>query len=127
MKDQMGFRVQRNSSENGKAGRLFILFVGLIMFSLLRGVWKQKLKGTYSSSTSVLQEMMPIKIDTYLDGSSHVTGFTSRQLEIARAFQLNVPPESLSLNQAKTLAKKTAGSKRGRPRGALNKPKKAAG
>jgi hypothetical protein len=40
MKDQMVSDRQRNWSEEGKTGRLFILFVSLILSSYVRHIWK---------------------------------------------------------------------------------------
>lgn len=40
MKSQLGFDRQRNWSEEGKTGRLLILFVGLILSSYVRHIWK---------------------------------------------------------------------------------------
>ena len=40
MKSQLGFDRQRNWSEEGKTGRLLILFVGLILSSNVHHIWK---------------------------------------------------------------------------------------
>ena len=123
MKDQLGFSVQRNSSEDGKNGRLFILFIGLILHSQIRRTWSQKLKKEYPSSVDVLHEMLPIRYAEYPDGSSHVTGFTAPQVEICRAFDLPVPEECLSSTQKAVIKREQSGRKRGRPKGSVNKPK----
>ena len=122
MKEQLGFSVQRNSSEDGKTGRLFILFIGLILHSQIRRIWSQKLKKDYPSSVDVLHEMLPVRYAEYADGSSHVTGFTDPQVAICKAFDLPVPEECLSATQ-KAVARRNSGGKRGRPKGTVNKPK----
>ena len=122
LKEQLGFSVQRNSSEDGKTGRLFILFIGLILHSQIRRIWSQKLKKDYPSSVDVLHEMLPVRYAEYADGSSHVTGFTDPQVAICKAFDLPVPEECLSATQ-KAVARRNSGGKRGRPKGTVNKPK----
>jgi hypothetical protein len=54
MKDQMVADRQRNWSEDGKTGRLFIGFVSLILGSYLRYMWKSTgLYDTFSSSLEI--------------------------------------------------------------------------
>ena len=58
MKSQLGFDRQRNWSEEGKTGRLLILFVGLILSSYVRHIWKSTdLHKQFSSTLEVLDEM----------------------------------------------------------------------
>ena len=123
MKEQLGFSVQHNSSEDGKTGRLFILFIGLILHSHIRRTWSQKLKKEYPSSVDVLHEMLPIRYAEYPDGSSHVTGFTDPQAVICKAFDLPVPEECLSATQKAVARRQKSGGKRGRPKGTVNKPR----
>ena len=123
MKEQLGFSVQRNSSEEGKTGRLFILFIGLILHSQIRRIWSQKLKKDYPSSVDVLHEMLPVRYAEYADGSSHVTGFTDPQVAICKAFDLPVPEECLPATQKAVARRQNSGGKRGRPKGTVNKPK----
>lgn len=123
MKDQLGFNMQRNWSEDGKTGRLFILFVGLILQTEIRSVWKKNLKKEYPSSIDVLHEMIPIRYVEYEDGSSHITGFTGPQVNICRTFSVPIPEDCLSVNQKVQLNRQQLGRKRGRPKGSLNKDK----
>jgi len=116
MKDQMGFNLQRNSSEAGKTGRLFILFIGLILLSKVRWVWQQKLRKEYISSMAILDEMESIRYVEYPDGSNHVTSFTTAQVDICSAFGVEPPAGCLSECQKHIQAIKAAGRKRGRPR-----------
>ena len=121
MKVQLGFNMQNNWSEDGKTGRLFILFIGLILRSHLRHIWSEKLRKNYPSSIDVLHEMLPIRYIEYPDGSSSVTGFTTPQVEISMAYSLPVPQSSLSSTQKAAMERKLAGRGRGRPKGSLNK------
>lgn len=121
MKDQLGFNMQRNWSEDGKIGRLFILFIGLILRNELRYVWSEKLRNDYPSSIDVLHEMLPIRYIEYPDGSSSVTGFTTPQMDISMAFSLPIPQGCLSTYQQSLMDKKLAGRKPGRPKGSVNK------
>ena len=126
MKDQLGFDMQEDSSEDGKTGRLFILFIALIMRSEIRAVWGSKLKKDYPSSIDVLHEMAPIRYVEYEGGSAHITGFTTPQTDICRAFAIPVPEDCLSSCQKAAVDKATSGRGPGRPKGSLNK-KKAVG
>ena len=96
MKNQMGFDIQRNSSESGKNGRLFILFIGLILKSKLRYTWKSRLHDIYPTSIDILNEMRSIRMCEYNDGSSHITTFSGRQLDICDAFDINPPLECVT-------------------------------
>ena len=91
----MSFNVQRNSSEDGKNGRMFIGFVGLITVSTLQEYWKNHLRDKYQSTLDVIDEMESIKLCEYDDGSSHMTTFSMKQVEIARACGIETPYECL--------------------------------
>lgn len=121
MKDQLGFDVQGNWSEDGKTGRLFILFIALIMRSEIRAVWGERLRKRYPSSLDVLQEMFPIRFVEYDDGSTHVTSFTTPQAEICQAFSIPIPEDCLSNHQKVEIDRAVANRKPGRPKGSLNR------
>ena len=103
MKNQMHFRVQRCSSEDGKNGMSFILFVGLIPISRLRHVWRKSMSDDYVSTLDMLDEMEPIRFSEYTDGSTHVTSFTMKQVKISRACGAEPPAECIP----KTMRKAT--------------------
>ncbi len=93
MKSQMVCDKQRNWSEEGKNGRLFILFVGLILSSYLRHVWKTTaLKDQFSSSLEVLDEMRPIRCIEHTGKAKHITPFVGAQVEICNAYGFPIPP-----------------------------------
>lgn len=126
MKDQLGFNMQRNWSEDGKTGRLFILFIGLILRNKIRSVWKEKLKSQgFSSSIDVLHEMVPIRMNEYPSGNVLITDFTTSQMTICEAFGIEPPKECLSSYQKEEHERRKAGRKRGRPKGSINKKKKS--
>ena len=94
MKSQMLCDRQRNWSEEGKAGRLFILFVGLILSSYVRHVWKSTgLKDRFSSSLEVLDEMRPIRCIEHTGKAKFITPFIGAQVDICKAFGFDIPPE----------------------------------
>ena len=94
MKSQMVCDKQRNWSEEGKTGRLFILFVGLILSSYIRHVWKTTaLKDQFASSLEVLDEMRPIRCIEQTRKAKHITPFVGAQVEICKAFEFAIPPE----------------------------------
>ncbi len=93
MKSQMVCSKQRNWSEEGKTGRLFILFVGLILSSYVRNVWKTTgLKDRFSSSLDVLDEMRPIRCIEHTGKAKYITPFVGEQVEICKAFGFEIPP-----------------------------------
>ena len=117
MKDQMSFHTQRNSSEDGKDGRLFTLFVGLVLSSKLRWYWNStNMRDEYESSLDMLDEMETIRFSEYTDGTSHMTTFSVKQAKICDACNVDVPNECLprTLREAKERSQNP--KKRGRPK-----------
>ena len=112
MKSEMASDRQRNWSEDGKTGRLFILFVSLIMSSHLRHVWKTTtLKKQFPSSLDILDEMRPIRCIEHKGHARKITPFVGDQLEICKAFEFEVPKGCEPGYKSRK-----AGKKRGRPR-----------
>ena len=92
MKSQMVCGKQRNWSEEGKTGRLFILFVGLVLSSYVRHIWKTTgLKDRFSSSLEVLDEMRPIRCIEHTGKARYITPFVGDQVEICKAFGFEIP------------------------------------
>lgn len=92
MKAQMGFATQDNWSEDGKTGRLFILFVGLILASHVRHIWKTtELHDCFDSSLAVLDEMRCIRSIEEPGHTATMTPFVGDQLKICEAFGIPVP------------------------------------
>ena len=114
MKDQMGADRQRNWSEEGKTGRLFVLFVSLILGSYVRHVWKTTALGKmFSSSLEILDEMRPIRCIEHPGRARVITPFLKRQLEICEAFGFTPPKNCDKIYKSRQV---TSGKKRGRPR-----------
>jgi len=91
-KGPLGCDRQRNWSEDGKNGRLFIMFVALIMSSYLKYIWKSTaLKKSFCSSLEILDEMRSIRIVEHKGKAKHITPFVGRQLEVCEAFGFPVP------------------------------------
>jgi len=94
MKSQMVCDKQRNWSEEGKTGRLFILFIGLILSSYIRHIWKTTaLKDQFSSSLEVLDEMRTIRCIEHTGRAKFITPFVGAQVDICKAFQFEIPPD----------------------------------
>jgi hypothetical protein len=113
MKSQMVADRQRNWSEEGKAGRLFILFVSMIIGSYVRHIWEDtELRKHFSSSLEVLDEMRSIRCIEHKGKAKHITAFVGDQVRICEAFGFAIPkgcaPDYVS--------KQTFTHKRGRPR-----------
>lgn len=113
MKSQMVAGRQRTWSEEGKTGRLFILFVSLIISSYVRHVWKStELHDRFSSSLEVLDEMRSIRCIEHTGRAKFITPFVGAQLAICAAFGFEVPkgcsPEYVSRQKLP--------ARRGRPR-----------
>jgi hypothetical protein len=91
MKDQMSSDRQRNWSEEGKTGRLFILFVSLILSSYVRHIWKStRLHELFHSSLDILDEMRPIRLIEHINKAKVVTPFIGAQVDICETFGLNM-------------------------------------
>jgi hypothetical protein len=113
MKGQMGFDKQRCWSEEGKTGRLFVLFTGLIISSYVRHVWKTThLKDKFSSTHEILDEMRSIRCIEHKGKARFITPFVGSQLEICKAFGFDVPQGCAPVYHSKKKAEK----KRGRPK-----------
>ena len=92
MKEQMSADRQRNWSEEGKTGRLFILFVSLILSSYVRHIWKStKLREKFPSSLDVVDEMRPIRLIEHTNRAKVVTPFVGAQIDICEAFGFDIP------------------------------------
>ena len=92
MKDQMASDRQRNWSEEGKAGRLFILFVSLVLSSYVRHVWKStKLRELFPSSLDIADEMRPVRLIEHTNRAKIITPFVGAQVDICEAFGFEIP------------------------------------
>jgi len=112
MKSQMVADRQRNWSEEGKTGRLFILFISLMLSSWVRYIWKStRLHELFSSSLEILDEMRPIRLIEHTNRSKAITPFVGAQVDICEEFNVEIPegcaPTYVSRKQPKR--------KRGRP------------
>ena len=112
MKGQISADRQRNWSEEGKIGRLFILFVSLMLSSWVRHVWKStRLRKLFSSSLDILDEMRPIRLIEHTNRAKMITPFLGAQVDICEAFDVEIP-----VGCAPTYtSKKQPARKRGRP------------
>ena len=112
MKSQMVADRQRNWSEEGKTGRLFILFVSLMLGSWVRHVWKStRLRELFSSSLEILDEMRSIRLIEYTNRAKAITPFVGAQVDICEEFDFEIP-----VGCAPTYtSKKQPIRKRGRP------------
>ena len=112
MKDQMVSDRQRNWSEEGKTGRLFILFVSLILSSYVRHIWKStKLYNMFSSSLEILDEMRPIRLIEHTNKAKIITPFVGAQVSICYAFGFDMPEGCLPAYISQQKPKR----RRGRP------------
>ena len=92
MKTQMGFDRQRNWSEEGKTGRLLILFAGLIISSYVRHIWKTTgLKKQFASTQDILDEMRSIRCIEHNGRAKFITPFVGAQKDICKAFGFDIP------------------------------------
>jgi transposase len=92
MKDQMVADRQRNWSEEGKTGRLFILFVSLVLSSWVRHIWKSsELYELFASSLDILDEMRPIRLIEHTNRAKVITPFVGAQVDICNAFGFVIP------------------------------------
>jgi hypothetical protein len=113
MKGQMTCDRQRNWSEEGKTGRLFILFISLILSSYICHIWKTtELKEIFSSSLDVLDEMRSIRCVEHVGRAKFITPFIGAQIDICNAFGFDIP-EGCSPTYS---SKQKVPKRRGRPK-----------
>ena len=112
MKSQMVADRQRNWSEEGKTGRLFILFVSLILSSWVRYIWKStRLYDLFSSSLEILDEMRPIRLIEHTNRAKVITPFAGKQVDICEEFGFAIPEGCEPVYTSRQKPKR----KRGRP------------
>lgn len=112
MKNQMNFGRQRTWPEEGKNGRLFIMFVGLIIASYMRHAWKSTpLKEQFSSSLEILDELCPIRCIEHKGKMRHITPFVGALVDICNALGISIPEECAPQYRSKQVRSK----RRGRP------------
>lgn len=114
LKNQMMQYVQRNSSEDARNGRSFISFVGLIAISEVRYAWKEKMYNRFDSSIDMIDELECIRLSEYTDGSTHMSTFSTKQVEICDACNVKVPRECMPSTIRKKEDRKNNPKKRGR-------------
>ena len=113
MKDQMVADRQRNWSEEGKVGRLFILFVSLVLSSYVRHIWKStELRDLFCSSLDVVDDMRPIRLIEHTNRAQMITPFVGTQVDICEAFGFEIPEGCAPASYASRQENKR---KRGRP------------
>ena len=121
-KGPLGSDRQRCWSEDGKNGRLFVLFVAMILGSYVRHIRQTtELKKMFSSYSEVLDEMRPIRCIEHKGHARLITPFVGKQLDICRVFGFHVP-EGCDI---KYKSRKVSEKRRGRPKNAVvvNEPK----
>jgi len=104
----------RTWSEASKHGRMFITFIGLILASYVRAVWKDNevLKKKFSSTEAVLAEMRTIRCIEHSGKAKFITPFVGAQIDICKAFGFTIPDGCAPVYVSKA---KPSGGKRGRP------------
>ena len=112
MKGLLGADRQRNSSELGKEGRLFVLFVAQILGCYLAYKRKEELKTQFHSIQDILNEMRPIRYIEHPGSAPFITPFVGKQVDICKAFGFEIP-EGCSPDY---VVRKTNKGKKGRPR-----------
>ncbi len=121
-KGPLGSDRQRCWSEDGKNGRLFVLFVAMILGSYVRHIRQTtELKKMFCSYSEMLDEMRPIRCIEHKGHARRITPFVGKQLEICRVFGFPVPEGC----DTKYKSKKVGEKRRGRPKKAkvVNEPK----
>ena len=117
MKSQLHFDKQQNSSEEGKTGRLFILFISLMLTSYIRYIWRTtELKQLFESSLDILDEMRPIRCIEHTNKAKVITPFVGAQVDICKAFDVAMP-DGCSPDYT---SKRKPAKRRGRPRKPLS-------
>lgn len=112
MKGILGADRQRNSTELGKEGRLFVLFVAQILGCYLAHIRRTKLNDNFHSIQDILNEMRPIRYIEHPGTQPFITPFIGRQIDICEAFDFAIPEKC----SPEYVVRKTNKGKPGRPR-----------
>jgi transposase len=101
-------------SESAKHGRMFICFVGLILASYVRSVWKsdEYLSRKFGSTEDILAEMRTIRCIEHTGRLKFITPFVGDQVQICKAFNFDIPEGAAPAYTSKTPSKT---GRRGRP------------
>lgn len=123
MKTQMVSDRNRTWSEEGYEGRQLIAFVGLILSSYIKYIWKSTgLCKKVSTTLEILDEMRSIRCIEHTNKAKFITPFVGDQLAICEAFGFEVPKGCSPGYKSKRHVEK---KKRGRPKKALNEASKS--
>lgn len=123
MKTQMVSDRNRTWSEEGYEGRQLIAFVGLILSSYTKHIWKSTgLCKKVSTTLEILDEMRSIRCIEHNHKAKFITPFVGTQLVICEAFGFEVP---VGCNIGYTSKKHVVKKKRGRPRKAQSETTKS--
>ena len=115
-KGPLGADRQRCWSEDGKNGRMFVLFVAMILGSYVRHIRKStELKKMFCSYSEILDEMRPVRCIEHKGHAKRITPFVGKQLEICRVFGFTVPEGC----DTKYKSRKVSEKRRGRPKNAV--------
>ena len=112
MKTRLGENRQRVWSEEGKNGRSFILFVTLIISCYLDYIHRTKLKDKFTTPRKILACMRTIRYIEHQNTKAHITPFIGKQVDICKAFGIEIPEGCAPAYATPALPAK----KRGRPR-----------
>ena len=113
MKGAMGDDRNPAWSEKGKEGRMFIHFVGLVVYSHIKRVWKElALKDRFPTVEHLIDEMKNIRCIEHNGRAKIITPFVGKQLDICGYFGLEVPdgcaPAVKAINSKTGRKKKSA-------------------
>ena len=112
MKSQLHFDKQQTGSEEGKTGRLFIVFLSLIMTSYIRYMWRStRLKHLFESSLDILDEMRSIRYIEHKNKKTVITPFVGAQVDICNVFEFAIPADC----KPDHVSKRKPVKRRGRP------------
>lgn len=95
MKTRLHADRQHNWSETGMRGVRFIEFVALIMVSYIKYVWaaSKELRRLFPYAYAILVEMRTIHCIEHTGKTKVVTPFIGKQLDVCKAFGLEVPAD----------------------------------
>jgi transposase len=114
-KDQPASDRRRNWSEEGKTGRLFILFISLMLGSYVRHIWKStNLRGVISSSLELLDEMRSIRCIEHTNRAKVITPFVGAQVDICEAFGFVIPEGCSPIYKSRRKPNRKLGRSRGK-------------
>lgn len=91
LKNEFDGKRLRGSTKDTIEGRLFLKFIGLILYSALANTMREQHLFQQYSIRELMYELKKLRLVTMTDGTSFLTEISKRQRRIFQKFDINIP------------------------------------